>query len=360
MRKLIALLSAAVLILLPFCLAYAEGDNIEAELEEAEDADVNEYLPPLPMPEEPQWTGITSTACRIYEAPDKESTSLYRIPQGKRFRMYAYYPSWAYVEFEGVKGYIRRNCIESAQTIDDTKSPPYGVDFYPYSATVRIEAPVMSEPDEASETLITLYDGARIALLGFENGWGKLIYHRQYGYINSNNLYQIIPTYPDTETAGTDRPISAFVSFYKITTDENNLGRMTNIAVACKKMSAIVFQEGQSLDFNAQIGPYTAANGYEKAIVLIDGTSKVNYGGGTCQVSSTLYNAVLQLPGLTVVRRTAHGPSGASYLPHGVDAAVGNTKKGINFIFRNDYSFPVRIDASSQDGALYISIYKAE
>ena len=92
--------------------------------------------------------------------------------------------------------------------------------------------------------------------------------------------------------------------------------------------------------------------------MLVDGNSKLGYGGGTCQVSSTLYNTVLQLPGLTVLQRRAHGPSAASYLPHGVDAAVGNDE--LNFRVRNDYPFPIRFDASSQDGALYISIYKAE
>ena len=76
-----------------------------------------------------------------------------------------------------------------------------------------------------------------------------------------------------------------------------------------------------------------------------------------CQVSSTLYNVVLQLPGITVLQRRAHGDNGASYLPIGVDAAVGNS--ALNFRFRNDYPFPIRIDASAQDGALTIAIYKA-
>jgi vancomycin resistance protein YoaR len=92
--------------------------------------------------------------------------------------------------------------------------------------------------------------------------------------------------------------------------------------------------------------------------VLVDGELQQGYGGGTCQVSSTLYNVVLQLPGLTVLQRRAHGDNGASYLPIGVDAAVGNSQ--LNFRFRNDYPFPLRIDASSQDGALTIAIYRAE
>jgi vancomycin resistance protein YoaR len=113
-----------------------------------------------------------------------------------------------------------------------------------------------------------------------------------------------------------------------------------------------------TLDFNKHIGPYNAKEGYLPATVLVDGGSKQGYGGGTCQVSSTLYNVVLQLPGLYVIQRRAHGGNGASYLPIGVDAAVGNSS--LNFRFRNKYPFPIRIDASSQDGALTIAIYRAE
>ena len=67
---------------------------------------------------------------------------------------------------------------------------------------------------------------------------------------------------------------------------------------------------------------------------------------------------MLQLPGLTVLYRRAHGDNGASYLPIHMDAAVGNSS--LNFKFRNDYSFPVRIEGTVQDGALTIAIYRAE
>ena len=51
------------------------------------------------------------------------------------------------------------------------------------------------------------------------------------------------------------------------------------------------------------------------------------------------------------------GFGGASYVPHGVDAAVGNEK--LDLIFQNDYAFPIHIDASAKDGALFIAIRKA-
>ena len=90
--------------------------------------------------------------------------------------------------------------------------------------------------------------------------------------------------------------------------------------------------------------------------VLIDGETKMGYGGGSCQVSSTLYNTVLQLQGITILERHAHGASGAAYLPHGMDASSG----ALNFRMANDFGFPIRIEGSCHDLALTILIYRAD
>ena len=119
----------------------------------------------------------------------------------------------------------------------------------------------------------------------------------------------------------------------------------------------MVLQPGENLTGTSD-GPYTTKRGYKPAPVMMDGKDVLGYGGGTCQVSSTLYNVVLQLPGLEVLYRHAHGGSGASYLPIHVDAAVG--RDDLNLRFTNRYDFPIRIEASSKsDGALSIRIYRA-
>jgi vancomycin resistance protein YoaR len=64
----------------------------------------------------------------------------------------------------------------------------------------------------------------------------------------------------------------------------------------------------------------------------------------------------LQLPGITIVERNPHGASGAKYLPHGMDASSGD----LNFIIRNDFRFPVRIEGSVHDFALFIAIYRVQ
>ena len=196
-------------------------------------------------------------------------------------------------------------------------------------------------------------------MLEFVDGFAKILYWRSYGYIDASLLTDLVPVSPTDEPLSADTPIAAFASYFEYNTGkEGNEGRCLNIVRSCELMTRVM-QPGESLDFNAQIGPYKRTNGYHPAPVLIDGGSQLGYGGGTCQSSSTLYNAVRQLSGLTVLYRRPHGPGCAKYLPMHQDAAVGNVK--LNFIFRNDYDFPIRIDAfSTGEGSLLIQIFKGE
>jgi len=118
-----------------------------------------------------------------------------------------------------------------------------------------------------------------------------------------------------------------------------------------------VLQPGQEFNANKVMGPYNPRKGYLKAGVLTEGTTTLGYGGGTCQVSSTLYNVLIQLPKIQIKWRRPHGGNGASYLPIHCDAAVGND--ALNLIFVNGYDFPIRIlGTSNDDGALMMRIYR--
>ena len=330
------------LALLPFAAAFAAVED--------EDTSIRLY------------TIRTRVSARVYSdwAGTDGINQIDTLPKGVRVTVHALYPTFAFVTYaaDHITGYVSRVCLEDPRTVDSFHTPPYGVDFNHFLAQVAEDnVPVTTEPGDGDE-FITLQAGAWVSLIGFENGYGKLIYHREYGYIDSRLLGELIQVYDVAEAAGTDAPIASYTSFYKITTDESNLNRMINIAVACEKLCALPLLPGGNLNFNRDVGPYSEANGYQPAGVLVDGELRQGYGGGTCQVSSTLYNVVLQLPGLTVLQRRAHGNNGASYLPIGVDAAVGSSE--LNFRFRNDYDFPIRIFAACQDGALTIAIYRTE
>lgn len=108
--------------------------------------------------------------------------------------------------------------------------------------------------------------------------------------------------------------------------------RGDNIWLAASSISDKIVKPSWTFSFNDTVGERTWEAGYKVAGVIINGKADVDYGGGVCQVSSTLYNAVL-LAGLTPVERTPHFFQ-SSYIGYGRDATVADGQ--IDFKFRND------------------------
>lgn len=103
-------------------------------------------------------------------------------------------------------------------------------------------------------------------------------------------------------------------------------------------------------------GPATSSKGYLKADIYDhDGNKKKGYGGGNCQVSSTLYNAVLAVSSLTVIERHPHS-NHVPYVPAGKDAAVAYGS--YDFKFRNDTGNDIKILSSVTDGLVNVTLMR--
>lgn len=289
----------------------------------------------------------------VYAEPDKTSKVLDSMKPGTPIQITEVLPDYVGILRGGRTAYVLRKRIDQAVALDPVKTPRFGTAVNRYYVTLDRETPVRAAPDSGAETLITLQKGAMLGFLDVNDGWAYTIYKRQYGYVDTRLLPALETVAPTEEYPNADMPIAVYNSFYKITEDEYNLNRISNLKVGCQRMS-VTMQPGQTMDFNNEVGPFTRANGYLEAGALSDGEWTLASGGGSCQISSTLYNVVLQLTGLTVLRRAPHGADGASYLPHGVDASSG----ALNFVFRNDYTFPITIRSHVQDGSLFIAIYR--
>lgn len=135
--------------------------------------------------------------------------------------------------------------------------------------------------------------------------------------------------------------------------DASNSNRATNISIACRTINGTVLMPGETFSFNSTLGPRTPAKGYKEAGAYLDGQVVESYGGGICQVSSTLYNAVL-LSNLEVVTRYNHS-SLVSYLDPSRDAAV--SYGGKDFVFKNSRTYPIKINASAKNGILKMEIH---
>lgn len=267
-------------------------------------------------------------------------------------------PLWAIVRYDGKIGYVKRHRIHTVEAVDPVNTPPYGVQKPQYVATTASTAEVHVSMTHDDMCWVVLQPGTKLTVWKIIDGWAVVTYWRTYAYIDINDLTDLVRVSPTDQALSDDTPIAAYTSFYKMVDTEKNANRMVNIDVGIQRMS-VVLQPGESFNCNQQMGPYTPENGYLIAGTLAEGESSEGYGGGTCQVSSTIYNALLQLPGVKILQRRPHGENGAPYLPHGVDAAVGNDS--LNLRFRNDYDFPIRLEGhTNYDGALCWLIYRAD
>ena len=140
---------------------------------------------------------------------------------------------------------------------------------------------------------------------------------------------------------------------YSTTYASSNYNRSTNIALATKSVNGCVLMPGETFSYNTTVGQRTAARGYKEAGVYVNGEVSTDYGGGICQVSSTLYNAVL-LCNLEIVARTNHTFE-PSYVPAGQDATVSWTSP--DFQFKNNRNYPIRISAVAGNGRVSFNIY---
>jgi vancomycin resistance protein YoaR len=103
--------------------------------------------------------------------------------------------------------------------------------------------------------------------------------------------------------------------------------RITNIKLTCNKINEHVLKPGDTFSFNQLVGPCTAEEGYKKAEIYVNKKIVFALGGGNCQVSTTLYNAALAVPGLDITERHEHNGRAVDYIEDGKDATVSyNTK----------------------------------
>ncbi|MGC5324267.1 VanW family protein [Brevibacillus sp. SYSU BS000544] len=143
--------------------------------------------------------------------------------------------------------------------------------------------------------------------------------------------------------------IGYYVTYYK----SFNVNRSHNIDLATKALNSYVVFPGETFSFNQAVGKRTVAKGYKPAKIIVRGEYSEGIGGGICQVSSTLFNAV-DRAGLKIVNRYSHSRE-VPYVPPGRDATV--SWGGPDFRFRNEYPYPILIRASSHHGQMLVTIY---
>ena len=158
---------------------------------------------------------------------------------------------------------------------------------------------------------------------------------------------------PDVDAATLkEKLFETSLGSYSTSYGTSTANRCANIARAASLINGTVVAPGEVFSFNDTVGHRTKENGFYTAKEYVDGQSVDGIGGGTCQVSSTLYSAVLYAD-MNIVERLNHMMT-VGYIPLGQDATVADG--GVDFKFRNSSDYPVKVSAYTSGATITVSI----
>lgn len=133
----------------------------------------------------------------------------------------------------------------------------------------------------------------------------------------------------------------------------NNPSRTTNLRIAARKINGTILMPGEKFSFNEVVGERTIAAGYKNAAIFVNGQVEDGLAGGICQISSTLYDAVVGA-NLQVTERHNHSLL-TSYLAGGKDATVVWGRYDFQFV--NNREYPIKIEMAVQNGVATAAVY---
>ena len=157
-----------------------------------------------------------------------------------------------------------------------------------------------------------------------------------------------------TNTDNIPKTVEEQLSAFSTKIYSNDANRTKNIEITTSTLDGTIVKKGETFSFCNTVGPATSSKGYLEADIYDhNGNKKKGYGGGNCQVSSTLYNAVLEVSGLTIIERHPHS-NHVPYVPDGKDAAVAYGS--YDFKFRNDTGNDIKILSSVTEGLVNVTL----
>ena len=177
-------------------------------------------------------------------------------------------------------------------------------------------------------------------------------YVEKYGTLFNNETN--LPN--ETEIAYEDTT-SNLLATYSTSLESSSDARINNIEIVCERLNNYILKPGETFSYNNVTGPFGEDDGFEKAPILLQNGEKTKgYGGGVCQLSSTLYNVVKNINQVEITERHHHS-SPVSYVPEGEDATV-SLQSNLDFQFVNHNQYPIRFKAKCENNEVTVWAYK--
>ncbi|OLS39920.1 VanW family protein [Bacillus sp. MRMR6] len=215
-----------------------------------------------------------------------------------------------------------------------------------------VSRPAKNASLDSADNIIPEIAGSTINKQAFTESF----YDYFFGHKMTELELPIRPIYPRVDSELLSEIRSKRIGRYLTSFNPRNRMRTTNIDLAVEAINNYVVFPGETFSFNRVVGKRTVEKGYKKAKVIVRGEFAEDIGGGICQVSSTLFNAV-DNAGLQITQRFSHSRN-VSYIPPGRDATV--SWYGPDFEFLNNYNQAVLIRAKTVGHLLVIKLYSSD
>lgn len=294
-----------------------------------------------------QYTAYARVDCHLRMTADAGAYRVCAVKKGEKLTVYEYADKWCFVSSKSGEGYCKTSWLWRFISRRPFELAVPGFVKNTALAVVK-EAFSASVDGYAGNDFIA---GDYVAVRSYDQSAAILPMMRAQTSVDASKL-DITP-FADPKSARPGEVIAAFTTYYNDKTGGRlAFERRFNIALGRERLDGTVVKSGETFSFNALCGPYAKGSGYaEGPNISSDG---VGWGGGICQLSTTLYEAVLCAP-LQVGQWALHRDSGIDYAPQGFDAAVGIYS---DFTFTNTLAYDLCIRVLPQDGVCTVLLVR--
>ncbi|RDI45893.1 VanW family protein [Falsibacillus pallidus] len=226
------------------------------------------------------------------------------------------------------------------------------LNLYIHTLEKKVYTPPQNAFIDASGNLVGEHNGHRL-----DPGKFKKAYFMSYFQKGAKQFeIPLKPVYPKVDSELLSQIKTKVIGRYITYFNPGNAERSNNIQLAAAAINNTVIFPNETFSFNQTVGKRTKDRGYLPVPIIIRGELSEGVGGGICQVSSTLFNAV-DKAGVTILERYSHSRK-VPYVPPKRDATV--SWYGPDFTFKNPHNQPILIRSKVTGGQVVITIYSSE
>lgn len=296
---------------------------------------------------QPIYDAVIKVDFHIRVEPKERCRWVTEVAEGETITVLEYGEQWCKVEYDNAQGYCKTKWLHRFRSLSPDLAPVPG--YLSQEGFAQVVAPLHASVRgyEGND----FQPGGLISVHLWDAKSAQVHMMRSVIELAAGAL-KYTPYVPWMKAVSGD-PIGGFTTYY----NEKTGGRLAenrqwNIELACRRVNGTMVRAGKSFSYNKLCAPYKKENGYKMAPnISRDGKG---YGGGVCQLTTTVYNAVLGLP-LQILEWSVHRDSGVDYIPKNFDAAVGSYS---DLVFENTLPYDIRMEALPQNGMLTVLIYR--